>query len=162
MPDSHFAHTHGLWRIKTGHDDIFVGSELFYLNVHRCYQSKLFFTQSKIWRTPTSRVFFINLCVHYGTYYRVELLIWIHIFCALGFVSPSVSRCLFVCYRSWCVTWLTNTTSATWHTARNLQSLNHAASGDYVHTLAHTHTHTHTNGSSRIHFGSRCRVEREC
>lgn len=87
-------------------------------------------------------LFFINLCVHYGTY-RVELLISIHIFCALGFVSPSVSRCLFVCYRSWCVTWLTNTTSATWHTARNLQSLNQRRiQGLRTYTDSLTHTQT--------------------
>lgn len=45
------------------------------------------------------------------------------------------------------------------HCARHLQSLNHAVSGDYIHTLILRHTDTHTSRSSRTHFVSCCKKQ---
>lgn len=89
-----------------------------------------------------------------NTKHQVELLIWIHMYSVLRSVSPSVSHCLFVCYCSWCVMRLTNTASATWHTAQGTfkASLRLHPGIACMHALALRHTDVHTNGFSRTHF----------
>ncbi len=79
-------------------------------------------------------------------------------------LSAPQSRCsLFVCYCSWCVTWLTNTTSATWRSVRGtFKASNMRIQGSRTNIRTQAHRWVLKNTSFISCCTKAVRVESKC